>query len=673
MSVAAGAGAPAAATAPERQDGAASVRQRVAVIAWVVAGSAFAVVGVAASVLAGASWQDAVDGYVVTNLVVGVGYLASGAFIAWHRPGNRLALVMLIGGLGHLSTACFVPLWHLGVQAGWPEPVLRTIISLTGGWSLGLGGLFPLMLLLFPDGRLPSRRWAPAAWITIVTTAYMFVEDLVSPVPDYGVEASVSILALPAPLPAEVTAVVLMVGWPMVAVAIASLIVRYVRGDERTRRQVLWLIVAVIAMILFNAQRWITGDGPALFLLSFVFVPIAVAIAVVRYQLLDIRIVLRRALLYGIMIALVIAAYAGIVASLSLLVPPSADRLVAIVAALVVAFAFHPVRMLLQRAVSRAFYGTRGDAVATAAGLRLGEADGLVDVLEQARVALRLPRLEVIVDGRVTDAAGAAPPDAAAVDLPLVVRGDDVGALRVTLRAGERELDRRDERSLELVAGPLALILREQSLSEQLRGARAQTVEAREQERALLHRDLHDGLGPTLTSAAYRADAATNLLDVDSPRARELLGQARADVGSALAEVRRVVYGLRPIPLDELGLVGAVRERAAQGSGPVDVGIDVDPLPELSPAVELAAYRIVIEALANVQRHSRATRADVRLSALDGHLVVVVDDDGVGGASRPPGVGIRSIIERAEELGGSAEAGRVGDAGWRVLARLPLR
>lgn len=672
MSVAARGGAPAAATAPERRDGAASVRHRMAVIAWLVAGAAFAAVGVVACVLIGWSWQDAVDGYVVTNLVIGVGYLGSGAFIAWHRPGNRLALVMLIGGLGHLSTACFVPLWHLGVQVGWPEPVLRTIISLTGGWSLGLGGLFPLMLLLFPDGRLPSRRWAPAAWITIVTTAYMFVEDLVSPVPDYGVEASVSILALPAPLPAGLTTVVLIVGWPMFVVAIASLIVRYVRGDDRTRRQLLWLLIAVLAMALLNAQRWATGNGPAVLLLSFVFVPVAIAIAVVRYQLLDIRIVLRRALLYGTMIAAVVVAYAGIVAGLSLLVPPEADRLVAIVAALVVAFAFHPVRLFLQRTVARAFYGTRNDAVATAAGLRLGEADEIGDVLAQARSTLRLPRLEVLVDGRVTDAAGAAPADAAAVDLPLVVRGETVGALRVTLRAGERELDRRDERSLELVAGPLALILREQSLSEQLRQARAQTVEAREQERALLHRDLHDGLGPTLTSAAYRADAVTNLMDADSPRARELLGEAREDIGSALAEVRRVVYGLRPIPLDELGLVGAVRERAAQGSGPVEVGIEVEPLPELSPAVELAAYRIVIEALANVQRHSRAARADVRLSTADGHLVVEVVDDGVGDASRPPGVGIRSIIERAEELGGSAHVGP-GDVGWRVLARLPLR
>ena len=673
MSVEADEGTPIPATTLERRGGGASDRHRVAVIVWIVAGAAFAVIGVAACVLVGASWQDAVEGYVVTNLVVGVGYLGSGAFIAWHRPGNRLALVMLLGGLGHLSTACFGPLWQLGLQAGWPEPVLRTFIALTGGWSLGLGGLFPLMLLLFPDGRLPSRRWAPAAWITIVTTAYMFVEDLVSPVPDHGVEASVSIMALPAPLPAGLTTVVLIVGWPMIVVAIASLIVRYVRGDERTRRQVLWHILAVIAMVLFNVQRWITGNGPALLLLSFVFVPIAIAIAVVRYQLLDIRIVLRRTLLYGIMIALVIVAYAGIVAGLSLLVPPEADRLVAIVAALVVAFAFHPVRMFLQRAVSRAFYGTRGDAVATAARLQLGEADGIDDVLEQARVALRLSRLEVLVDGRATYAAGAAPADAPAVDLPLVVRGDAVGALRVTLRAGERELDRRDERSLELVAGPLALILREQSLSEQLRQARAQTVEAREQERALLHRDLHDGLGPTLTSAAYRADAATNLMDVDSPRARELLGEARGDIGSALAEVRRVVYGLRPIPLDELGLVGAVRERAAQGSGPVEVAIEAQPLPELSPAVELAAYRIVIEALANVQRHSRASRAIARLSAADGHLVVEVVDDGVGGAVTPPGVGIRSIIERAEELGGSAEVGRVGDAGWRVLAHLPLR
>lgn len=366
----------------EERPHAASIRHRVGVIAWLVVGAGFGVVGIAACVLVGATWDEAVDGYVVTNLVVGFGYLASGALIVWHRRGNRLGLVMLLGGLGHLATACFGPLWQLGMQEGWPEPVLRTFITLSGAWTLGLGGLLPLMLLLFPDGHLPSPRWWPAAWITIGSAAYLLVEDATSPVPDAGVAASVSILALPAPLPAWLTTAVNFVGTLMLLLAVASLVVRYVRGDERTRRQLLWLILAVIAMAVLNAQRWITGNGPVLLLLSFVFVPVAIAIAVVRYQLLDIRIVLRRTLLYGVMIALVVAAYAGIVAGLSPLVPPDADRLVAIVAALVVAFAFHPVRLLVQRAVSRAFYGTRDDAAATAAGLQLGEADGIGDVLE---------------------------------------------------------------------------------------------------------------------------------------------------------------------------------------------------------------------------------------------------------------------------------------------------
>lgn len=653
-----------------------SARHRAGVVLWLAAGLVFAVVGIVACVLVGATWQQLIDGYVITNLVVGFSYLASGTLIAWFRPRNRLALVLLLGGVGHLSTACFGSLWQLGMQEEWSETTLRTITALSGGWTLGLGGLFPLLLLLFPDGRLPSRRWAPAAWITIVTAAYLWVDDVVSPIPDAGVAASVSILALPVRQPDWIPAIVGVLSFVMVAVAIASLIVRYVRGDERTRRQLLWLILAVIAMSLLNLQRWITGNGPVLLLLSFVFVPIAISIAVVRYQLLDIRIVLRRTLLYAAMVALVVAAYAGIVAGLSMLVPPGADRLVAIAAALVVAFAFHPVRMLLQRAVRRAFYGTRDDVSATAADLRLGEADGVGDVLEQARVSLRLPRLEIVVDGTVTDAAGDASPGAAVADLPLVVRDDTVGVLRVTLRAGESALDRRDERSLDLVAGPLALLLREQALTEELRRARAQTVEAREQERALLHRDLHDGLGPTLTSAAYRADAAANLIEADAARSREQLAEARADIGTALEEVRRVVYGLRPIPLDELGLVGAVRERAAQGSGPVEVSVEArHPLPELSPAVELAAYRIVIEALVNVQRHSGASRAAARISAADDQLVIEVVDDGDAGAGRPrpAGVGIRSMIERAEELGGSAVVGPASPTGWQVIALLPLR
>ena len=445
-------------------------------------------------------------------------------------------------------------------------------------------------------------------------------------------------------------------------------------------------------MLVVNLQRWFTGDGPILLLLSVAFVPVAIAIAIVRHGLLDIRLVLSRALLYGLLVGVVIAVYAGLVAGLSALVPADADRTVAVAAALVVAFAFNPLRLLLQRVLGRAFFGRRGDPAAAAAasvGDGIADADNLDAVLERARGALRIPRLELIEaaggvdgsapvdggdDGRGASASravsGEARPDATFVDLALPPAANPPGTLRVTLRAGEHTLHPDDRQVLGLLTPSLGLLLRTLALSEELRTARAAVVEARERERVRLHRDLHDGLGPTLTSAAYRADAAANLIAGDPDRARALLAQSRADVREALAEVRRVAYGLRPIPLDELGLVAAIRERAGQLGSAIAVRAP-EPMPELSPALELAAYRIALEGISNAQRHATGASILVELSAADGRLRVVVDDDGDAPAEFTPGVGIRSMFERAEELGGVASVGPM-PGGWRVQASLPL-
>jgi len=184
-------------------------------------------------------------------------------------------------------------------------------------------------------------------------------------------------------------------------------------------------------------------------------------------------------------------------------------------------------------------------------------------------------------------------------------------------------------------------------------------------------------LGPTLTAITLRADAATNLLARDPTRARELLDELRAAAGDAIAEVRQLTHGLRPLALDELGLVSAIREQAigvdrAGMPGPevvVDAGLE---LPRLPAAVEVAAYRIAIEAITNAVRHAGARRCHVRIIA-DTALEVQVTDDGHGWAGRLiPGVGIRSMRERAAELGGTLTIEPMPGGGTSVLARLPL-
>lgn len=624
------------------------------------------------------SWQQFVDSYTFTNLVIGVVLTISGAFIGVHRPDNAVGTLLAAAGGGHLVSAVAGPVGTLGVLDGWPEPLTRVLATLfLVGWNIGLPTLFLLALLLFPDGRLPSPRWRRAAWLIVVLLVWSVVTSAINPVEIIeGEPGSRSLLAWSGFLPIFDVVTVVLAALPLIPVG-AGFVVRYRRGDERTRRQLLWLILAVGGVFLINAQRWATGDGPIIFLVSILLLPVALTIAIVRYQLLDIRVVLSRALLYGVLIALVVGLFAALVAVFTATVPADADRTVTAAAAVTVALTLNPLRVLLQRIISRVFYGQRGDPAGTAALVGRHDLDDLDGVLEQLRRALRLPRLAVVEDGTEIAAAGPSADDHRQEILPLVLRragadDDQVGTLLVTLRAGERALHSDDRTALEATAASLALLLRERMLTAAVRSARAQTVQARERERLLLHRDLHDGLGPTLTGAALRLDAAANLLDPDPARARELLTDVRGDVRLAIAEVRRVVYGLRPLALDERGLLGALAEHVDRDTGlPAELVVD-EPLPPLSPAVELAAYRIAVEGIVNARRHSDGTTVTVDLSVCDDHLVISVTDDGRAPTTWTPGVGIRSVAERAEELGGRAEVGPAAH-GWTVRALLPLQ
>jgi signal transduction histidine kinase len=232
-----------------------------------------------------------------------------------------------------------------------------------------------------------------------------------------------------------------------------------------------------------------------------------------------------------------------------------------------------------------------------------------------------------------------------------------------------------DRSVLGLVAVPLAVAVHATRLSAELQSSREQLVSAREEERRRLRRDLHDGLGPTLTGVAFSADAAANLVFSDTSRAVELLAGLRADTRSAIADIRRLVDDLRPPALDELGLVGALQQRADQMSIRADgtalrVTVSAARLPTLPAALEVAAYRIATEALTNVVRHARATTAVLTLRCGD-ELEIEVTDDGPPDRAWRPGVGLHAMQERAAELGGTFRAGPT-PTGGRVHARFPL-
>jgi signal transduction histidine kinase len=356
-----------------------------------------------------------------------------------------------------------------------------------------------------------------------------------------------------------------------------------------------------------------------------------------------------------------------------------------VLATLLVVVAFNPLRVWVQRLVNRAVYGAREDPVRAmaAVGARLTKVggqhgDGLAEVLASLCHVLRFPSGTITAGGREVAAVGRPDPLAFRHVIPLTVGEEALGELAVELRQGESKVSASDREVLDLLAGPIAVAVRAGLLAEELARSREQVISAREEERRRLRRDLHDGLGPVLTGVVLNAEAALRLVESDPSRSAELIIALRDQTSSALTDIRRLVYDLRPPALDSLGLLGALQEyamlltRRADGA-PLAVSVRATtPIPVLPAAAEVAAYRIATEALTNVTRHSSASAASVTLAVEDSALIVAVHDDGVNiSGAWQPGVGLTSIQERAAELGGQCTI-HTDRTGGRIHVRLPI-
>jgi signal transduction histidine kinase len=422
-------------------------------------------------------------------------------------------------------------------------------------------------------------------------------------------------------------------------------------------------------------------------------IPLSIGIAILRYHLYDIDLVINRTLVYGALTTSVVLLYVLVVGGLGTVLQVQGSLIVSLIATGLAAVMFQPLRARLQRGVNHLIYGERDDpyAVLSRMGSRLESTlapDAVLPAVTRTlRETLKLPYAEIQLrreDGFET-AAAVGDPVENALSLPLVYGGETVGRLVVGPRAGEENFGSTERRLLEDLAHQIgasahgALMTDEAlRLSADLQRSRERLVEAREEERRRLRRDLHDGLGPQLSSQALTVDAAIALMRRDPDAAEELLLEMKADAQDAVTDIRRLVYGLRPPALDDLGLMGALRESAAQYTAKgLDVSVEAPgSLPPLSAAVEVAAYRIAQEALTNVARHAGANACTVYLVMETNVLCVEIRDDGRGmtdpGENPTAGVGLTSMRERATELGGVLVVEPLPKGGTRVRACLPL-
>lgn len=615
---------------------------------------------------------EPVGAFVWVQLASAVVWTAA-AVVMLRRPEIGWSTLCSLAALSHAAAA---------VAFGWAVQVFVIGAASAGGdvaaW-LTMGAL-PIevvalnwMAMTLPDGRLPvgRMRWLTVA--TVVATVAGLVAALSSRLDVEGTDFEGARhpigggLSLPGALPvlflAPTALIVLVVVWVRWRTSV---------GDVRLamrRVVVISVLGLLIPSLLLARPELAIGVAQVIGALQV----LALVAVVLRHRLFGIDSLLERALRYSLLTALLLVLYVALVAAGDSVFDGSVGPFAAVAVALVAL----PAHDLLSQSVARFMYGDRDHpervvaSVIRRAGVAAAPQDMLRDVLGEIAAGLRLDRLAVCdpADGSVVVQIG----EPQAVDgrrFDLIHRGRLVGVLEADPRAGEDDLEAADHAVLGELSGHLASMVDAAAGAVALRESRDRLVHVREEERRRLRRDLHDGLGPVLTGIALTTDAAHNSVDRDPEAAKVLLDTVRTELTGAIGEIRRLVEDLRPPSLDELGLIGSIRQHGGRFPRLDILVSQADDIPDLPAAVEVAAYRIATEALTNVARHANATSATVAIH-LNGALELEITDDGPHTDAWRPGIGLTSMNERAAEIGGTIDAGPSASGG-RVLAVLPV-
>ncbi|MBI1281525.1 MAG: histidine kinase [Anaerolineaceae bacterium] len=634
-------------------------------------------------------------------------YCIVGSLVASRHPLNKIGWMFCATGflsaLNMLSAgyALYSELTH--INAPLPGALFARWLTI---WIWIPNVLLPVTfsLLLFPDGKLLSTRWRPIGWAAGIGLLVVIASLAFHPGP---LEAMGLYSANPYGIPGSETVINILwtIAAPLLLVgifgSIASIIVRYRSAVGIERAQLKWLAVAgvfvIVGNVLGSIPWWLWGDNPITRELSIVVtditvvtIVIATGVAILRYNLWGIHILVNRTLVYGSLTALVIGLYVIIVGFLGTLLQTGGNLPISLLGTGIIAISFQPLRQRLQRGVNRLMYGERDDPYAVLG--RLSEQLEVVAVsqsvlptiVETVAEALKLPYVAITLKdeeffktaAEYTRASqGGSKLKGEMEILSLVYQTETIGQMKLAARSPDEKFSQSDMKLLETIARQASIAAYNVRLTHDLQRSRERLVTTREEERRRLRRDLHDGLGPVLAAMSFKLDAVHNLADRDAATVKKLAIELKMQMQEALGDIRRIAYDLRPPALDELGLVGALKAHITSYNQAQGMQITLDAPenpPPLPAAVEVAAYRIALEAMTNVSRHAGAQHCYIRLSLPD-DLCLEVTDDGCGmSGSVRAGVGLTSMRERAEELGGVCVAETLPQGGTGVKARLPL-
>jgi signal transduction histidine kinase len=632
-----------------------------------------------------------------------------GIVIASKRPENRIGWLFLSAGffLGVSTIASQYAVHALVVHHG----------SLPGGnfcaWLNGWINLIPLgllafLFLLFPTGHLKSRRWLPAGWFVGLSVV------LLSVLTGWGATTSWS-----DPYSASANSgggalaffVFVLPFFGLLLVALFAVVMRFrgAVGDERL--QLKWFAAgAVLIVISFFASFLLspsaTSSPPAYVSifqsLSFILLWSAIGIAVLKYRLYEIDVVINRAVVYGTLAVFITVIYVGLVAGIGTLIGHKGSPLLSAIAAAVIAVAFQPVRERTRRFANRVVYGKRATPyeVLGEFSSRVGETLATEDVLPRmaqtlaegtgaARADIWLKVGEELRDEAPwpPDSERQAPvrpvgEDVSAIDgdlaTPVLYQGELLGAISITKRARDPLTPTESKLATDLAA-QAGLMMRNAQLTGELltslgelRASRQRIVTAQDQARRRLERNIHDGAQQQLVALAVKQRLAAGMVIKDPEKTVALLGQLQAETADALETLRDLARGIYPPLLADEGLAAALQAQSRKSALPTTVESDgIDRYPQ---EAEAAVYFCALEALQNAAKYAQASRATVRLSAPDGVLAFAVEDDGVGFDIRVTrfGTGMQGMSDRLAALGGELRVTSTPGTGTRVEGEVPV-